>query len=43
MEWMGVVEKGEFDGRSCWNITSHMFDVTHWMPLPEPPHDELKK
>lgn len=39
-DWMGVVEKGEFDGKSEWHIENHLFDVTHWMPLPQPPKDE---
>lgn len=38
-EWMGVIEKGEFDGHSCWSI-NHLFDPTHWMFLPKPPQNE---
>lgn len=38
-DWMGVIEKAEFDGKSNWYIHNHMFDVTHWMPLPELPKD----
>ena len=36
-DWMGVIEKGEFNGKDKWHIHNHLFDVTHWMPLPEPP------
>ena len=39
-KWMGVIEKGEFDGNSNWHIHCHSFPSTHWMPLPEPPKDE---
>lgn len=38
---MGVIEKGEFDGRSRWHINAHNFEVTHWMPLPEAPNDQI--
>ena len=38
-DWMGIIEKGEFDGKSKWNIP-HLFQPTHWMTLPELP-DEL--
>ncbi len=35
-EWMGVIEKGEFDGKSKWSI-NHLFEPTHWMTLPDGP------
>lgn len=35
-DWMGIIEKAEFDGISLWNIP-HLFTPTHWMQLPEPP------
>lgn len=38
-EWMGVIEKAEFDGKSKWSL-NHLFSPTHWMPLPELPHDK---
>jgi ferritin len=38
-DWMGVIEKAEFNGCSSWLIRNHVFEVTHWMPLPEPPND----
>ena len=38
-DWMGVVEKAEFDGTSQWNVSFGGSSVTHWMPLPEPPKD----
>jgi uncharacterized protein DUF551 len=36
-DWMGVIEKGEFDGKSSWFFYYHLFEPTHWMPLPQPP------
>lgn len=33
--WMGVIEKSEFDGKENWAIT--YFSPTHWMPLPKLP------
>lgn len=37
--WMGVVEKGEFNGKDKWHL-NHTFEPTHWMPLPSPPEDK---
>ena len=28
--------RGDSDGERCYDFT----DITHWMPLPEPPHDD---
>lgn len=36
-DWMGVIEKAEFDGCSKWAL-NHLFVPTHWMPLPDPPN-----
>lgn len=38
-EWMGIIEKGEFDGHSRWTLNNN-FDPTHWMYLPQPPKNE---
>lgn len=35
-DWMGVIEKAEFDGINKWHI-NHIFMPTHWMDLPELP------
>lgn len=37
-DWMGVIEKGEFNGKDKWRIP-HLFEPTHWMELPEAPSD----
>jgi hypothetical protein len=34
--YLGVVDKAEFNGHSRWNWP---FDATHWTPLPEPPRE----
>ena len=34
-DWMGVVEKVEFDGKDRWNFS--FGKPTHWMLLPLPP------
>lgn len=33
-DFLGITEKVEFDGKSQWDW---MMNVSHWMPLPEPP------
>ena len=37
-DWMGVIEKAEFDGKSKWAL-NHLFEPTHWMPLPKLPEE----
>lgn len=36
-DWMGIVEKGEFDGKNRWHTP--FGNPTHWMSLPEPPKE----
>lgn len=36
-DWMGVIEKGEFDGTCNWDCPFGGSSITHWMPLPDPP------
>lgn len=38
-DWMGVIEKGEFNGKNKWHI-NHLFEPTHWMHLPDVPFAE---
>jgi hypothetical protein len=39
-DWMGVIEKGEFDTkRGIWNCPFGGDCVTHYMELPEPPKE----
>jgi hypothetical protein len=38
-DWMGVVEKGEFDGKDQWICPFGGPIITHWMLLPKPPNE----
>jgi hypothetical protein len=42
-DWMGVIEKAEFDKNDKWHSFSSPFDPTHWMPLPELPENGDKE
>lgn len=38
-DWMGVIEKAEFDMGDKWHQFSSHFEPTHWMPLPKEPNE----